>query len=417
MPSRPRLLLLMTTRTYKSHDFLEAARRLGAEVVVGTEREQALAALTPGTTLALDFLQPQAATAAIVAFARQFPLTAVVGVDDDTVPLAAMAAAALGLPHNPAEAVLATRNKYQLRQRLAAAGLPTPHFACFPLTADPAAVAVQVPYPCVLKPLFLSASRGVMRADTPEQFVAAWQRLAALLRTPEVASRGGALAEQILVEAYLPGQEVALEGLLVRGNLQVLALFDKPDPLEGPFFEETLYVTPSRLPAATQEAIAACVAACTRALGLREGPVHAELRLNAQGPWPLELAARTIGGLCARTLRFGTGMSLEELVLRHALGLEVTSYAREGQAAGVMMLPIPQRGTLRAVHGQEAAKQVPGIEALHLTVPLGHEVVPLPEGDRYLGFLFARAATPAHVEAALREAYKRLTFVITPTDA
>jgi biotin carboxylase len=409
-----RLLLLMTTTTYRAHDFLQAARRLGVDVVVGTDRPQALAAMTPGKTLTLDFLQPEAAAQAIVAFASTYPLTAVVAVDDDGVLLAAMAAEALGLLHNTVASVQAARNKHRMRQILATAGVPVPRFWCFTTDANPADTARQVQFPCVVKPLFLSASRGVIRADDPAQFVVACQRLSALLHTPEVLERGGPLAHQILVEAFIPGTEVALEGLLIQGKLQVLALFDKPDPLEGPFFEETLYITPSRLPTPVQEAIAACTARTAQALGLRQGPIHAELRVNNAGPWVLEVAARTIGGLCSRTLRFGPGISLEELVLQQALGVDPTAHARDQQAAGVMMLPIPQRGILRAVHGQEGARSVPGIEDLTLTIALGQEVVPLPEGAQYLGFLFARAATPAQVEAALREAYRRLACVITP---
>jgi biotin carboxylase len=303
-----------------------------------------------------------------------------------------------------------------MRQILAAAGLPVPRFWCFSTAAKPADAARAVQFPCVVKPLFLSASRGVMRADDPTQFVVAFQRLSALLRTPDVLARGSGLAHQLLVETFIPGQEVALEGLLIHGKLKVLALFDKPDPLDGPFFEETLYVTPSRLPVTVQEAIAACTSRTAQALGLRQGPIHAELRVNDAGPWVLEVAARTIGGLCSRTLQFGPGLSLEELVLQQALGIDPTAHARDKRAAGVMMLPIPHGGILRAVHGQEEAKRVPDIEDLSLTIPLGQEVVPLPEGARYLGFLFARAATPEQVEAALREAHKRLEFVITPPE-
>jgi biotin carboxylase len=246
--------------------------------------------------------------------------------------------------------------------------------------------------------------------------VAAFQRLNALLHMPDVLARGGALAHQILVETFIPGQEVALEGLLIHGELRVLALFDKPDPLDGPFFEETLYVTPSRLPTTVQEAIAACTARTARALGLQQGPIHAELRINNAGPWVLEVAARTIGGLCSRTLQFGPGLSLEELVLQQALGIDPTAHARDERAAGVMMLPIPHGGILRAVHGQEEARRIPDVEDLSITIPLGQEVVPLPEGARYLGFLFARAATPEQVEAALRAAHKRLELVITPPE-
>jgi biotin carboxylase len=327
-----------------------------------------------------------------------------------------MASEALGLAHNSVASVHVARNKHHMRQILAAAGLPVPRFWCFSTAAKPADAARAVQFPCVLKPLCLSASRGVMRANDPTQFVAAFQRLNALLHTPDVLARGGALAHQLLVETFIPGQEVALEGLLIHGKLKVLALFDKPEPLDGPFFEETLYITPSRLPGAVQEAITACTARTAQALGLRQGPIHAELRVNDAGPWMLEVAARTIGGLCSRTLQFGPGLSLEEVVLQQAIGIDPTAYGRDERAAGVMMLPIPHSGILHAVHGQEEARCMPNIEDLNLTIPLGQEVVPLPEGARYLGFLFARAATPEQVESALREAHKRLEFVIIPPE-
>jgi len=409
----PRVLLLMSTRTYRAKAFLAAARRLGAAVVVGSERGQALARHAPGTTVAVDLAHPERAARQIAAFATTRPLAAVVGVDDDTTLVAALAAEALGLPHNPVEAVRASRDKYLARQRFAAAGLPSPRFALVPLDSDPALAAREAPYPCVLKPVALAASRGVIRADDPDEFVAAFRRIAALL------AADGGHATHLLVESFLPGPEVALEGLLHEGALHVLALFDKPDPLDGPYFEETLYVTPSRLPAATQAAIAATAGRAAAALGLRDGPLHAELRLGADGPYVLEVAARSIGGLCSNALRFGTGLSLEELILRHTLATHAATAdalalpAREQQAAGAMMLPIPRAGTLRAVRGRAEALAVPGVEEVTITIPLGQSVVPLPEGDRYLGFVFARGATPAAVEAALREAHRRLRFVIT----
>lgn len=409
-----RVLLLMSTRTYRAHSFLEAARRLGVEVVVGSDQPQALSEFVPGSALTLNFLTPKEATAAILAFAKRYPLTAVLGVDDDTTVLAAMAAAALSLPHNSVESAQATRNKHDLRQLLAKAHLPSPSFQLLSIDDDPVALAPAVSFPCVVKPLFLSASRGVIRADDAEQFVLAFHKLAAILRQPDVAATGAEAARQILVETFIPGQEVALEGLLTSGKLRVLAIFDKPDPLDGPYFEETIYVTPSRLTDTLQGNIAACADATARALGLRDGPVHAELRVNKQGPWIIEIAARSIGGLCSRTLRFGAGISLEELILRHALGMEVDSLERERGSAGVMMIPIPQAGVLREVQGQQRAEGVPAIEQVLISVPLGQEVVPLPEGTRYLGFIFARGETPERVEAALREAYGRLEFVIEP---
>jgi biotin carboxylase len=403
----------MTTTTYRAHDFLVAARRLGIEAVVGTDREHTLADLTPGRILGVDFVHPHQGTQAVLDLARNRPLDAIVAVDDDGMLVAAIASEALGLSHNSVASVHAARNKHRTRQILAEAGGLVPQFWCFSTDADPTTAAHQISFPCVVKPLFLSASRGVMRADNPEQFHTAFQRLGALLRRPDIMERGGALARQILVETFIPGQEVALEGLLMHGTLRVLALFDKPDPLDGPFFEETLYITPSRLPTAIQADIAACTARTAQALGLRQGPVHAELRVNDAGPWMLEMAPRSIGGLCSRTLRFGPGLSLEELILQQAIGIDPTGHGRENQASGVMMLPIPHQGILRAIHGQEEARQVPGVEDLTITIPLGQEVIPLPEGDRYLGFLFARHATPEGVEMVLREAYQHLDFVIT----
>jgi hypothetical protein len=257
-----------------------------------------------------------------------------------------------------------------------------------------------------------SASRGVIRANDPEQFVVAFQRIKAML------DADGAGQRQLIVESFVPGDEVALEGLLDRGTLRVLALFDKPDPLDGPFFEETIYVTPSRHDDATQRAIIDTVERASAAFGLRHGPIHAELRLGPDGPVVLEVAARSIGGLCGQALRFGADMSLEELILRHAAALDIPTYEREQQASGAMMLPIPRGGVLRQVIGREAALAVPLVESLEITIPLGQTIVPLPEGDRYLGFLFARGGTPADVEAALREAHSRLMFqIVQPGEA
>ena len=299
-----------------------------------------------------------------------------------------------------------------MRKVLAAGGIPSPHFELVSISADPANIASGVNFPCVLKPLSLSASRGVIRANNPREFVNAFQRVVSILSSSDVKSRKDARAQQILVEDFIPGIEVALEGILIRGRLKVLAIFDKPDPLDGPFFEETLYITPSRLPVNVQSDIISCTARTAEVLGLREGPVHAELRVNDDGAWIIEIAARSIGGLCARTLRFGTGISLEELIIRHAIGMEVESLQRERQPAGVMMIPIPHAGVLREVRGKIEAEQVAGIEEVTISIPLGQEVLPLPEGASYLGFIFARGSTPESVEASLREAHRRLEFVI-----
>jgi biotin carboxylase len=344
--------------------------------------------------------------------AREQPFDAIVGVDDDTTLIAALAAESLGLPHNRPDAVRATRDKFLMRRLLAAAGVRSPAFELAPLEGDLAAVAARLTYPCVLKPVSLSASRGVIRANNPAEFLAAADRIAAILRDPEAAAEAGAGAGSLLIEGFIPGVEVALEGMLLSGTLKVLALFDKPDPLDGPYFEETIYVTPSRLSEPDQARIAEETARAAAALGLREGPVHAELRLNEAGPWIIEIAARSIGGLCSSVLEFGGGLSLEELILHHAVGADISRYERAPRPSGVMMLPIPRRGVLRAVRGQDEALAVPGVIDLEISIPIGAEVVPLPEGNRYLGFLFARGETPAEVEESLRTAHARLIFDI-----
>ncbi len=406
-----RLLLLLPTRTYRTEDFVDAAHALGVDLVCASEKPSTLEALAPDGLLTLDFTDPADAARRVAEWTTQRPLAAVVGVDDVTAAAAAAIAERLGLRASAPAAVAAARDKYQMRQCLAAAGVPVPRFRRIALSENPVLAARGVAFPCVLKPLSLSASRGVIRTNTTEQFVVAFKRIAALLARDDVTVSGDA-ARYLLAEEYMPGLEVALEGLLIEGRLHVLALFDKPDPLEGPFFEETIYVTPSRLPERVQAAIRATTSAACAALGLSEGPVHAELRVNDDGPWILEIAARSIGGLCSRTLRFGTGMTLEEIILRHALGWSIATLERERPAAGVMMIPIPRAGILRKVDGVDDAKMARHVEDVVISAHLGQELVPLPEGWQYLGFIFARAGTPAEVEDALRIAHGRLRFAI-----
>jgi biotin carboxylase len=434
IPGVPRVLLLLPSGTYKAPDFLEAARRLDVDVVVASETEQTLADAMGDRALVVDLADPAGSAKKITSLAARSPLDAVVAVDDQGLLIAALAAAELGLPANPPDAVARTRNKASMRAALAAAatsdgpgGKPSdplaeqpaesaayPHLLQPPFRVvrrddDVGAAGEAVGWPVVVKPVSLSASRGVIRADDPAAAEAAAARVRAILDED-----GHPADEPILVEGYVPGDEVAVEALLRSGTLEVLAVFDKPDPLTGPYFEETLYVTPSRLPAELQAEIAASVTAAAAAIGLTEGPVHAELRIDHDGrTWILELAARTIGGLCARSLRFAAGVTLEELVLRHALGLPIDP-RRERVAAGVMMLPIPAAGRLVAVHGQDDARAVPHITALEISIPIGGQVRPLPEGDRYLGFLFARGQSPEEVEGALRAAHALLHFEIDP---
>ncbi|MBX7252002.1 MAG: ATP-grasp domain-containing protein [Candidatus Promineofilum sp.] len=409
----PRLMLLTTVRSYRMEAFRAAAERLGIAVATGLDLPPELADQWP-EALPLPFAAPDEAAAGIAAYAAEHPLAAILSVDDSGSLVAAAASRALGLPHNDPAAAVAARDKFVMRRLLREGGVPTPWFERFTTADDPAAVAVRAPYPCVVKPLNLNGSRGVIRADSPAELVAAIDRLTRLIAPPPPRPPTPPPPASYLVEAFIPGFEVALEGLLDDGQLRVLALFDKPDPLDGPFFEETIYVTPSRLPEATQVAIAATTAAAARTLGLWVGPVHAELRVNEAGVWLIEVAGRSIGGLCSQVLRFGIDASLEELILRQAVGLPLGDVGQRDRAAGVMMIPIPQAGLLRAVEGVDEATAVPLIDGVEITARLHYPLTPLPEGDSYLGFIFARGETPAEVEAALRQAHGRLRFAIDP---
>jgi hypothetical protein len=445
----PAVMVLLSPRTYRLPAFTAAAERLGIELVQVIDTPQPLAEQWQ-MELGLDFSRPHEAVAAIVAYAQKRPLQAILAVDDSGALLAAQASARLGLPHNDVGAAEAARNKYVMRQKLQAAGVPAPRAQRFFTDQETAELLPHITFPCVVKPTELSGSRGVIRANNPAELDQALVRLRRLLH-------GLAPAPQpFLVEEYVPGVEVALEGMMDNGRLSLLALFDKPDPLQGPYFEETIYVTPSRLPAADQQAILACTVQAAQALGLRTGPLHAELRLNERGPWLIEVAGRSIGGLCSQTLRFGGDVSLEELILRQACGLprpdlalppgasgvaqvaddmrdqtasgvaqvaddvaqvaddmaQVADDMRDQTASGVMMIPIPEAGLLRAVHGCEEARAVPLIEEVEITAKLNYPLLPLPEGDSYLGFIFARGETPAAVEAALRQAHALLHFHI-----
>jgi biotin carboxylase len=385
----PRVLLVLPTTTYRAADFLRAAAAVGASVVVATEDEPPLLA---ERAVRVDLNEPEAAARAMVERDDALPIDAVVAVDDRGVVPAAHAAALLGLPHNPPDAVEATRDKSRMRTRLAAAEVAQPEFEVLHGADLP-----TLPYPLVLKPLDRSGSTGVIRIDDPADAPSTIARIRAII---------GDEVAPLLAEQFVAGVEVSVEGLLRDGVLDVLAVFDKPDPLDGPYFEETVYVTPS---AHESDELARTVRDACTAIGLADGPVHAEARITDDGRVVvLEVAARSIGGLCSRALTFGAGVSLEELILRHALALPIDELQRERDASGVMMLPIPRSGTLVEVRGREEALQVPGVLGLDITVPPGRHVRALPEGDRYLGFVFARGDTPKAVVAALREASGRL---------
>ena len=409
-----RVLLVLPSSTYRATEFLAAADRLGLDVVTGSDVPQAMAGSSPERFLVLPLDDPAATADAVASFHSVTPLDAVVAVDDAGALAAAAAAERLGLAKNPPAAVAATRDKAAMRRLLRDAGVSQPRFEVVGAGADEpdavAAAGARLGFPVVVKPCSLAASRGVIRADDAVRARAA---AAAVRRVANDAGRP--TTEPLLVEAFVPGDEVAVEGLLSAGRLEVLAIFDKPDPLDGPYFEETIYVTPSRHPRHLQEALGATVASACAALGLVDGPVHAEARLAPPDSLPggrvvvLEAAARTIGGRCSKALRFSSGRSLEEIVLAHAIGRDVDlASARMPGASGVMMLPIPVSGRFAGIDGAASALAVPGVWGLEVTVPVGGTLTAWPAGDRYLGFLFARAERPEQVEEALRRGFAAL---------
>lgn len=412
---KPRLLLLVPTSTYRAEAFIRAAQKLPVDLSIASEAPNSLAYLHPVDLPTFDFSRPADAAARAYALARSHPIHAVVAVDDQATLAAAVIAEALGVPHNPAEAVRASINKYVARERMRAARIDQPPYRLVAL-GDAIRVARDIPYPAVLKPLSMAASRGVLRVDTPAQFVAAFARVAALVEANTVRADDIARAH-VLVESYLPGWEVAVEGIMVRGRAHIIAIFDKPDPLEGPTFPETMYVTPSRLPWPAVERIVRLTDAVVRALGFTHGPFHVEMRGDHTTVVPIEAHARSIGGLCSRVVRFADGRSLEDIILADALGILGEVPPLESRAAGVWMMQSPRRGRFEAMNGVAAACDVPGVEEVIVAARPGQFLEPLPEGFLYTGFIFARADTPHDVESSLRGAFARLTPVVHEAEA
>ena len=409
-----RLLILASKLGYQTRSFAEAAKALGADVVFASDRCHQLEDPWADGAIAVRFEEPEEAARRVVKQSFVRPVDGVIALGDRSTTTAAFTARALGFAYNSPESVENCRSKLRQREVLRDSGLPVPGFFSFRLDKRLEKILPRVQFPCVVKPLRLAASQGVIRANSPEEFQAAVARIRQLLESPEVKVTKEPELDRLLVERYIPGSEVAVEGLLTRGKLQILAVFDKPDPLEGPYFEETLYVTPSRLPDETYDRLLECAERTVRALGLTHGPVHAEFRLNEEGPWVLEAAPRPIGGLCSRALRFGPNrIFLEELLVRHALGMPGTEIDREEGASGVMMIPVPKTGTLEKVEGEEQARATPGIEDVRITARMHDLIAAWPEGASYLGFLFAHGKSPAEVEEALRQAHSQLKFEIT----
>jgi hypothetical protein len=420
MTTPPKRLLLFTGKLgYQTRSFEEAALRLGVQLVYVTDRCHQLEDPWGDRAIAVHFESPEVAAYTVMEQLRGQNVGGILALGDRPAVAAAYAARGLGISYNHPAAVEACRNKLRMREIFQDAGLRVPWFRNFPINPTPEPSLLGISYPCVLKPLSLSASQGVVRANNREEFLAAAARVRRLLESPEIRSTREPNLDLMLVEGYIPGREVAVEGLLSDGTLRVLAIFDKPDPLEGPYFEETIYVTPSRLPEKEQSAVEQCARDAARALGLSQGPIHAEFRINDHGVWPLEIAPRPIGGLCARALRFLLGaekelIRLEELLMRHALQLAGTDSLREKLASGVMMIPVPTSGVLESVIGEDAAGAVPGITDLLVTTRLHDYIAAWPEGSSYLGFLFARGNDPEEVEQAIRKAHEKLEFTITP---
>ena len=433
-PRSGRRLLLFTNKLgYQTRSFEAAAQKHATEIIYVTDRCHQLEDPWGDRAIAVHFESAQSAAARVVAALNGKSIDGILALGDSPSVAAAYTARELGISYNHPASVEACRSKLRMREVFQQSGLKTPWFRVINLDPPPEPALLGISYPCVLKPLSLSASRGVIRANNRDEFISAAQRIRELLESPEIRATRESNLDQILVEGYIPGREVALEGLLTDGVLKALAIFDKPDPLEGPYFEETIYITPSSLTESQQRAIQKCAQASARALGLTRGPVHAEFRIHREGAddefWPLEIAARPIGGLCARALRFiknknqsienknahePASIGLEELLLLHSLDLPVSTLMREEIASGVMMIAVPSSGILESVHGEEAAGATSGITEVLITARLHDYIQAWPEGATYLGFLFAAGETPGEVEQTLRAAHAKLRFRMTP---
>jgi biotin carboxylase len=412
-----RVLLLATTTGYQTRMFADAAERHGVELVYATDRCDQLEDPWGDRAIPVRFHEEWKSVDALLKALESQPVNGILAVGDRPTVMAAQVARLLNLPGHPPEAAVAARDKRLARERFKSAGLLVPTSFAVPMGIDPINALRRVTFPAVLKPTVLAGSRGVIRADDAVSFAAAFERIRRLLSSDEVKQLRDPESDVIQIEEYIPGSEYAFEGLLSRGQLRTIAIFDKPDPLEGPFFEETVYVTPSQISLGVQEQISLAVNRAVQALGLYHGPIHAECRVNSNGVYILEVAARPIGGLCAKTLRFerlGQHVGFEDILLMHAAEMPTMEWRREPLASAVMMIPIPRSGTFRRVDGMEMAGAVPHIDEIHITAKPDQQLLALPEGASYLGFIFARAATAREAEGALREAHARLRFTIDP---
>ena len=411
-----RVLLIATTTGYQIRSFGQAAKRLGIELILATDRCHVLEDPWRDDAISIRFTDETASLEAITQALETRSIMGVVAVGDRPALVAALVSKAMLLPGNSPDAVRIAGNKLLTRSRLRDEKLPSPWFVALPTDTSVDDLPNKVEFPCVVKPLNMSGSRGVVRVNSLKELSAAMRRVGHIQKMAEIQALRDPANSPILIEEYLPGREVAVEGVLINGVFREFAMFDKPDLLEGPFFEETIYVTPSRSIDRTQQRIRQAVSDASDALGLTNGPVHAECRISSDDVFVLEIAPRPIGGLCARALRFfgrdGETVSLENLLLRHAMGEQITDYRREEKASGVMMIPIPADGLYKRVNGLDLARSVPYVEDVVITARRDQRIRPLPEGGSYLGFIFARASQPAQVESALRSAHQFLEFDI-----
>ena len=391
---------------------MDAATKLDLKVLVITDKSQVFSEYYPEKVITMNFEHWEEGLENIREWSERYDLKAVIGVDEESIILAAKLSESLCIEHNSLESVKLTKNKYLMRRELKKSGLKSPWFKRFSIDEKPKDIFTELRLPCVLKPTFLSASQGVLRVNSFKDFVKGFELLSDLLTEMKVKKRGGDQVKWILVEEYIPGKEVSIEGIVNEGKLKDLAIFDKPEPLEGPIFQETILITPSILDEHLEFSLLETAQIALKALGIRKGPVHIELRINDKGNYILECAARSIGGLCSKVLEFKGGMSLEELILRSALGRNVEKTQLIDKAKGVMMMPTEKRGILREIHGIKAALAVKGITDVQITIKPGEMLEPLPKGDRYLGFLFAEGKDQDTVKIALQEAWLKIKVVL-----
>ncbi len=407
---KPILLLISQPNSYRIAPYINAAKRMGLNVLVASRGKYSLISeVYEGLHIDLD--DHETSLKLILKAARSRNIIGVLGSDDSTVELAAKAASALKLPHNPPEAAQLTIRKDLARAHLSLNQCTVPIHCLINLNDSLDRQTTGLPWPCVIKPLSSSASRGVMRVNNKQEFITACTRIKKIIADSATEFE----RNHILIEEYIDGVEVAFEGYLQNGKLFTLVIFDKPEPLTGPYFEETIYVTPCTLSSETQQKITQRIAEACKAYGLTTGPIHAELRINESDAWILEVASRTIGGDCARSLDTNTNnnFNLEELVISLAINKPVVTTPPKN-ARGVMMIPIKKAGILRRVEGLKSAREVKYIKQLDIIIREGNELIPLPEGNQYPGYIFAEAKTTRQVTQALKEAYQRLNFIVAP---